>query len=181
MKKIRLNGLNQWKLLSCPSRIETKMREVRVHLLKNSFIYTNSLFHNFTYAWFLVSWCLLENQWLLAAFCNSSVWVLQLSWLNAKAESQHHKVTVGKKSNVQSMLGNQWTYRTWRLFVKNSRQLCYSGETEDSYTTSQKMINRKGEPMVCNYLNRILLKKKNQLLFVMCNIWIMNCSIPFFY
>lgn len=26
-------------------------------------------------------WCLLENQWLLAAFCNSCVWVLQLSWV----------------------------------------------------------------------------------------------------
>jgi len=57
--------------------------------------------------------------------------------LSAKAESQHHKVTVGKKSNVQSMLGNQQTYRSWRLFVKNSGQLCYSGETEDSYNITK--------------------------------------------
>jgi len=34
-----------------------------------------------------------------------------------------------------------------------------------THTTSQKTINRKGEPMVCKYLNRIGHKKKNQLLF----------------
>ncbi len=65
---------------------------------------------------------------------SSYVLVPQLSsmW---KDGSQNHTVTFGKGSNMQKMLENQRMCRSWRIFLKNSRQLSFSGPTRVSRTT----------------------------------------------
>lgn len=147
--------LESVKFPSCPSQTEPKIQEVSVHLLYKIVSFTQMIFFKTLHTECLVPsimWCLLENQWLLAAFCNSCVWVLQLSWV--------------PKLNfniIKSLWGrNQMCRACWETNELTgpegflSRTVGSFASQKKLRTHLQKTIHRKRRTKVCNYLNRML-------------------------
>jgi len=84
--------------------------------------------------------CIMFPSWAsvnVFTFCNSCVWVPQLSsvW---KYGYQNYTATALKGSNMQKMLENQRMCRTWRIVLINSGECKCSGQTRDSWTTITK-------------------------------------------
>ncbi len=140
----------------------------KCYLGKTRKIYTSSFCSKVFTPWLLMRvFFLLEHQW---AF-ESSVIVANEFLSCPQCEKFDLKTIQSMLGRVQyiKMLENQRICGTWRIFLKNNRQLNSSGQTRDSWTTITKQkhtaVDHSGnntiESSICKLLNGVIFLKSN--------------------